>query len=279
MDARALSDYMRSIASWLIAGAVIGAPLVARAQSTLPSYRARILGVFTTDGDPIEGAEVLDELSKTSALTTMTGTITLSFLAEGATLVRIRKVGFAAATMLVNITPDDTLPVTVMLKRTVRELPKVVTNDSAPRYISPGLQAFEERRKAGGGYFITEKEIRKWDSGALTNVVRQIPGIDVRCARGGGMVSNNCHASTKRSTGKYALSKGAGVSDCPVDVYLDGTLYYSQVDGGGGDNDLQKLAANQFAAIEFYSGGARIPVQYNKTGSSCGVMLLWTRER
>jgi len=270
---------MHALIRFLAPAIVAYAAASANAQTTLPAYRARILGVYTSDGDPIEGAEVSDALSKTTALTTKTGTITLSFLPEGATLVRIRTVGFTAATMLVNITPEDTLPVTVMLKPNVRELPKVITNDSAPRYISPGLQGFEERRKTGGGYFITEKEIRKWDNGPVTSVVRQIPGIDVRCARGGGMVSANCHASTKRATGKYALSKGAGVSDCPVDVYLDGALYYSQIDNAGSDNDLQKLAASQFAAIEFYSGGARIPVQYNKTGSSCGVLLLWTRER
>ena len=33
------------------------------------------------------------------------------------------------------------------------------------------------------------------------------------------------------------------------------------------------------AAVEFYAGGATIPVQHNKTGSNCGVLLLWTRER
>ncbi len=181
--------------------------------------------------------------------------------------------------MLINIAPDDTLPVTVMLKANVRELPTVVTNDSAPHYISPGLRAFEERRAAGGGYFITEKEIRKWDAGPMTNVVRLIPGINIKCARGNGMVSTDCHASTMRAGGTHALMDG----DCPVDIYMDGTLYYSHANSMGAgfepDRDLQKLPATQYAAVEFYSGGARIPAQYNKTGSSCGVLLLWTRER
>ena len=38
------------------------------------------------------------------------------------------------------------------------------------------------------------------------------------------------------------------------------------------------MRGEQFAAIEFYGGAASAPVPYNKTGSSCGVMLLWTRE-
>jgi hypothetical protein len=255
----------------------LGVPLAVRAQTTLPAYRARILGVYTSDGDPIEGAEVSDELTKTTALTTKTGTITLSFLPEGATLVRIRKVGFTAATMLVNIAPTDTLPVTVMLKANVRELPTVVTNDSAPHYLSPGLRAFEERRAAGGGYFITEKEIRKWDSGPMTNVIRTVPGIQIKCDRGSGMASMPCHASTARASGKRAIMD----QDCPVDIYMDGLLYYTSFNSGGfeSDRDLQKMQAMQYAAVEFYSGAARIPAQYNKTGSSCGVLLLWTRER
>ena len=56
-----------------------------------------------------------------------------------------------------------------------------------------------------------------------------------------------------------------------VDVYLDGVL--------STNNDLEKQNVNQFAAVEYYAGGATIPVQYNRTGSSCGVLLLWSRER
>jgi hypothetical protein len=268
---------MRVATRLLLVCVTLGIPLVGRAQTALPAYRTRILGVYTSDGDPIEGAEVSDELTKTTALTTKTGTITLSFLPDGATLVRIRKVGFTAATMLVNIDPADTLPVTVMLKANVRELPTVVTNDSAPHYLSPGLRAFEERRAKGGGYFITEKEIRKWDAGPMTNVIRLIPGINIKCERGNGMGSAPCHASTNRASGSRAIMD----HDCPVDIYLDGSLYYTNIDPGSiqSDRDLQKLPAMQFAAVEFYSGAARTPVEYNKTGSSCGVLLLWTRER
>jgi hypothetical protein len=36
---------------------------------------------------------------------------------------------------------------------------------------------------------------------------------------------------------------------------------------------------NQFAAVEYYPGGASVPAEYNSTGGGCGVLLLWTRER
>jgi hypothetical protein len=66
-----------SVSAFIAAGGQTSAPL--------PAYRARLLGVFNAQtGDPIEGAEVFDVFSKTKALTTATGTITLSFLPKAA---------------------------------------------------------------------------------------------------------------------------------------------------------------------------------------------------
>jgi hypothetical protein len=254
----------------------LSAPVIAAAQTPVGVYRDRVLGVFTTDGDPIEGAEVVDQVSKTSALTTKTGTVSLNFLPEGVTFVRIRKVGFVAATMLVNISPDDTLPITVMLKPGAQQLERVVTTDSVSGAVSPGLRAFDERRAKGGGYFISGKELRKWDAGPLTNAVRTIPGIDIVCIRTPGPRAGECYASNKRTTGRLAMSG----SDCPVDIYLDGSVYFQAVGARAqSGNDLQRLQATQFAAVEYYSGAARIPAEFNKTGAVCGVLLLWTRER
>ena len=258
----------------LVLLAVACSPLVAPAQTVVPAFRARVLAVYTTDGDPIEGAEVVDEVTKTSALTTKTGTVSLSFLPEGATLVRVRKVGFVATTMLVSIAPADTLPVMVMLKPGAQELAKVVTTDSAARSISPGLRGFEERSRKGGGYFISAKELRKWDSGPLTPALRTLPGLEVICIRTPGPRTGECYASNKRAPATSANR------DCPVDIYLDGALYFQAVGASGTfGNDLQRLQTAQFAGVEFYSGMSRVPPEFNKSGARCGVLVLWTRER
>jgi hypothetical protein len=248
--------------------------MIAAAQATIPAYRARILAVYTTDGDAIEGAEVVDEASKTSALTTKTGTVSLSFLPEGATLVRIRKVGFAATTMLVNISAADTLPVMVMLKTGATELEKVVTTDTARRFISPGLRGFQERMAKGGGYFIDAKELRKWDSGPITPALRNLPGIEIICIRTNGPRRGECYASNKRAPATSADH------DCPVDIYMDGALFFQAVGASAQfGNDLQRLQTTQFAGVEYYSGMSRVPPEFNKSGARCGVLVLWTRER
>jgi len=94
------------------------ASVPASAQPTLPAYRFRLLGVYDeTSGDPVEGAYVVDLSSGTKARTTTTGTVSLSFLPEGTTPVRIIKEGFEDLSLGVEISPDAVNPLTLVMKR------------------------------------------------------------------------------------------------------------------------------------------------------------------
>lgn len=242
-----------------IATLVAAAPVHAQdSLMRIPAYRARILGVFDANtGEPLEGAQVSDIFSRLSSLTTKTGTVSLVFLPDSGSMVRVQKIGYQPATMLVKISAEDTLPITMVLSPVATTLPTVVTMDSAPRYVSPGLRAMEERRKKGFGQFITETELRKNDSKRLTNVIRTLSNINLACPRKG-LRRGECWAV-------------GGRTGCPLDVYLNGAL--------STDNDLEKLQVSEFAGVEYYPGGATIPPQYNKTSAACGVLLLWSRER
>lgn len=228
------------------------------AGAQTPAYRHRILGVFdAASGEPIEGVEISDLLSKTVALTTKTGTVTLAFLPDGGSLVRIRKIGYATQTMMVAISPVDTVPITVLLE-TAQTLPAVVTTDSAPKYRSPALREFEERRRQGFGHFVTDSMLRRQENRTtMTNIVRQFPSVTMVCPTRG-IKNGQC----------WPVSARRG---CPVVVYIDGIQ--------STDNDLQKMLITDYAGVEFYSGPATVPAQYNATGSDCGVLLFWTRER
>jgi hypothetical protein len=144
-------------------------------------------------------------------------------------------------------------------------LPAVFTTDSSvTTRIAPGLREFEMRRARGGGYFVTEAELRKNDTKNMTTIARTIPALKVLCSRSGGA----CIATSGRQNARTAMGSGGG---CPADVYVDGIVTT--------ETNLERMRVDQYAAIEFYAGGARTPIEYNKTGSNCGVLLLWTRER
>ena len=243
-------------------GTLLVVASLAAAQEPAPklaAYRGRIVGVYDLNtGAPIEGVEVVDVASGTKAMTTATGTVSLAYLPDGGSTVRIRKLGYTPITQFIAISTSDTVPLTLLLTPTTTVLPAVVTMDSAPHYISPGLRAFEERRKAGFGRFITEDELRKSDSHEMPDVLRRLTGVQINCST---RTPRRCNAGSVRS-GRGQL--------CPFLIYVDGLRMT--------DNNLLMLSVDQFAGVEEYSG-ATIPPMYNMTGTACGVLLFWTRER
>jgi hypothetical protein len=90
----------------------------APAGSTMPAYRFRLLGVYDAQtGDPIEGAFVTDLTTGTKARTTSTGTVSLAFLAEGTTPVRISKEGYEDLSIGVEISAEAVTPLTLIMSK------------------------------------------------------------------------------------------------------------------------------------------------------------------
>jgi hypothetical protein len=261
---------------------------VAPAQQ-LPAYRNRLLAVYDDQGDPIEGVEILDLQTGMKAVTTKTGTVTLSYLPDGGSLIRTRKLGWESHTRFVAISDVDTLPVMIVLQRATT-LPTVMVKDSAPKHIAPGLNDFEERRAKGFGHFIAPDEMRKNENLTLANlIISRVPGLKIQPGKGAAhyLVSSrkNCAGSVLRK---------CTVADCFVSVVLDGVRIFDVARAmnasagalGGIDAtafstipDFAHLNVRDYAAVEFYAGGATIPAQYNITSSDCGVLMLWTREK
>jgi len=262
-----LARHMALVAALLTCAAVAHAqstPDSAKKAATVPAYRFRILGVLeAAGGEPVEDAEVSNILSGMSAKTTKTGTVSLYFLPEGVSMVRIRKVGYATQTLAVEIGPNATTPITVVFER-AQQLPAVVTTDSAPRWISPALTGFEERRKQGLGYFIPSDVLRKEENRPLGNVLRaRVPGIDVWTGR-------LPRDKTTKTVLRSARPEWKGY--CYPDVYLDGVLVTDT------PADLSQYSTMDIGAIEFHTT-ATLPIQFNHSSSLCGALLLWSRER
>jgi len=234
---------------------------------TLPRYRHRVLGVYAEmTGSPIEGVEVMDVMSGTTAFTTQTGTVSLAFLPDGGSLVRLRKAGYATLTLTVGISPRDTTPMTVVMKRRLRDLPTAVSRDSAPRYLSPGLHGFEERRRAGlGGQFVDEATLRRMEGDTMSNVLRRFHGATLEDGR---------FVSTRNGTVGAARQSHSARGTGDVAVYENG-IRRAMI----GSMDFSKILVDDYAAVEFYAGAETYPAWISPTNNDCGVLLLWTRER
>ncbi len=86
--------------------------------TAVPAYRYRLLGVFDQDsGEAIDGAKVADVKTGTYANTTATGTVSLIFLPEGSSSVRITKPGYEDLNVPVDIGPAASTPITLLMKR------------------------------------------------------------------------------------------------------------------------------------------------------------------
>ena len=120
------------------------------------------------------------------------------------------------------------------------------------------LAGFERRRKNGGGHFMTEKEIRKIDARATSEILRRIPGIIIRRTAIGTQVD-------LQASGKM----------CPAPViYLDGTRVAT-------DDVNMIVLPESLIGVEVYRSSAVVPPEFNiqnlALSSNCGVIAFWTR--
>jgi hypothetical protein len=242
-----------------------------RPPAALAPYRSRILGMFDREsGDPIRDAEVIDLSTGTRARTTETGTVSLAFLQDGGSMVRVRKLGYEPQTFWVAISPTDTSAITLILEKSGQTLPAVTTVvkgplDSVPHWLSHNLRDFEERRRTGQGSFLSEDILRKEEDRTLANVLKtHVTGIDIVESA----LSHIVYLRSRRVDRDHPRG-------CYPDVYLDGTPLRDQP---GKPTNLSEWNVRDFSAIEVHDV-ATTPPQFSGTGSGCGVLLLWSRER
>ena len=250
-------------------------PVLLGAQSTLRGRVTRI-----ADGTPLAGVELSVPAAGRVTTSDSSGLFSLDGLPAGRQIVQLRKVGFAVVRD--TITFDTDSPVTRnfgLLAQTTLDTVKTVAD--RVQYRSAGLRGFEERRtNAASGYFIPEAELRKFDDKALASVIT---------SRMSGLSSKSSALGTAILSARRTCAGNSFVLDpkvknpckpCYVTVFVDGVLNYNAVsDNTSEPFDFNRLPVSQYAGVEFYPSTGTAPIQYNTTGSGCGTMLLWTRER
>ncbi|MEO8578289.1 MAG: TonB family protein, partial [Gemmatimonadales bacterium] len=117
------------------------------------------------------------------------------------------------------------------------------------------LAGFKERSTKGVGHFITREHLDKLHSYRFTDVLRTVPGVQLRMMRGGGMT---------------ASIRGAA---CPPLVFVDG------MPANAGVVDLDMFDLGTVEGIEVYGGLSSVPPEFvtGRGGERCGVVAIWGR--
>jgi hypothetical protein len=209
----------------------------------------RLIGVFDfASGLPLEDVQVLDLRTGTSARTTKTDTVALTFVDSAGSLMTIRKIGYTPLTQFISNSNADR-PLTVTLAPVTQVLPEVLTagraglahRGSADTLRTLELNGFYDRRistAAPMSAFVTGEKLNRLTS--LNNI--------------------------------YSLT-GRGL--CTQNLYVDGLRLSS------GIRVARFLRPEMVAGIELYTHPPEIPAVYSATlpsGSTAGcATVIWTK--
>ena len=174
----------------------------------------------------------------------------------------VRRIGYGAASLSVELSPGDTARPSFLLQRAATRLDTVTVKG---QQLTPAMQEFESRRKLGFGQFMTQAEIERRNVEGLQDLLAMFKGVK--------MLPNEWPMSRRMDA----------IRTCPYEVYIDGVKLPGPAGGnrvGAGSSSIDNIVfPKELAGIEVYNGPAETPLQYKATsgGGFCGVILLWTR--
>lgn len=248
---------MRTAAGGLIAAGLLAALAGARGQTSEPA--AGLSGVVRDSGGAaLSGARVRVVGSAVVAVSDDSGAFHLPLVAGGSVRLEVRRLGYAAETLLVASHATGESRVAIVLTRVApAELPELrvaATN-------SGKMSGFERRRAHGVGTFITRDEIEARHPQRVSDLLRYTSGVYVGQESSS---QSNAQVEMRRNMGSSQLTA------CEVQYYVDGQYY-----AGGSVDDFAPVAVE---AIEIYRSASEIPAEFRTRDATCGVIAIWTRD-
>lgn len=225
---------------------LLHAPVLQAQHATITG---RVLSAET--GEPIGGAEVRLEGTRYGAVTADNGLFRLENLPRGEHLLSIEYMGAKSKQFRVDLGMRESINVAFDLEMKVIPVPEVevTVNEEIP---VGKLYDFHRRAESNPGYFITRDDIEERNTSRTTDILRQVPGLDIGPPRLGGAT--------------VTMSRRDG---CRPDYYIDGAR--------APHFDMDNLQPVDIAGIEVYRGNSEVPAEF-KHRDRCGVIVVWTRD-
>jgi hypothetical protein len=223
------------------------------------------LDLRVTDADagtPLSHAQVGVRGVHALRVTDDSGHTHIDGLAAGPQYVQVRRLGYRTAAFVLNLVPGQVLGVDLELLPSPVEL-AAVTASAMRTSRTLNRAGFYDRMQAGLGQYLTREDLDRKVGMPVHEIFRGMRGVTV--AQGNMAMGDPAHiVVSSRSHGVH------GEAPCTFAVYMDGVLQ--------GDVDVDHLSTQDLEGVEVITDLASIPPQYNRLGSACGVILLWTKE-
>src|SRR5436190_8601747 len=155
------------------------------------------------------------------AIATREGGFRFGGVPTGSQTLDVRMLGYAPVAVAVDVRAGETLFVKVALTPVALALDPVEVAE--PNRLTPQLMGFEERRARGMGTFFTREDILRMQPRLLTDVLRRVPGMQIRPVQGGH--GDNVSVQTERGKpcGMQFFVNGTPISvqgDSPVNYFI-----------------------------------------------------------
>ena len=233
-------------------------PGAARAAAAPAKGRATLIGkVVDIGGRPLAGARVELEADNAVATSDNLGAFTMSGLRSGTRSLNVRRLGFQAVEVPVDLSASAPRRVTVTMARFVPVLDAVRV--SAIREIGLNRVGFSDRQKAGNGTFYGPDIILTRNPDRLNMLLE---------------TASSLRMGTDGNGHRYVTGRQNGC----VQYWVDGHPWYT---GNSNDPEMSPdnfLSGAELAGVEIYDE-LSAPAQFASISGSCAVVVIWTKQK
>ena len=216
---------------------------------------ARVTGVVVDKmGKPLAGARVMLQGGGATAISKANGEFVLDSLPSGTQALDVRKLGYAATEVPVELSANEPAKTSITLGEFVPVLEKVRVEAARDKALSN--VGYLERKNTGNGYFFDGDQINH-ESMTFSDVMRISPGLRI---------------SPTGDGRTYVIQDSRSASNGCVNYYVDGTPWQTLQ---AGDIDTY-VRPSEIVAVEVYHG-SQTPPQFTPAGQgSCATIVVWT---
>jgi hypothetical protein len=177
----------------------------------------------------------------------------------------VRRIGFRPTSSIVQVGARDTLRLSFTLEPALPQLDTVIVSE---RRQSLRMLEFEERRRQGVGFFLTQEQIEKRNLPVAADYLRLAPSIALAPSPNPSGISELVAISRREGGSLF----GDGANACAMQIVIDGVPMPPRF-------PLELLPTpRDIAGIEVYNGPATVPAKFNGLDRRCGMVLVWTRD-